>query len=55
MTACKAASALASGELRAGSSSFTAGRLGQLEVRGDNVLLGVPFRFDASNIDRFEF
>jgi len=50
-----AASALASGELRAGSSAFGAGRLGTLEVRGDNVLLGVPFRFDASNLDRFDF
>jgi rhamnose transport system permease protein len=50
-----AADALARGTLRPGSSSFTAGRLGALEVRGDNVLLGVPFRFDASNIDRFEF
>jgi rhamnose transport system substrate-binding protein len=50
-----AASALAKGELHAGSSSFRAGRLGALEVRDDNVLLGVPFRFDASNIDRFEF
>jgi rhamnose transport system permease protein len=51
----RAAAALAHGELAAGSSSFAAGRLGALEVRGDNVLLGVPFRFDASNIDRFDF
>ncbi len=51
----RAAAALASGELAAGSNSFAAGRLGSLEVRGDNVLLGVPFRFDATNIDRFDF
>jgi rhamnose transport system permease protein len=50
-----AADALARGELSAGASSFEAGRLGALQVRGDNVVLGVPFRFDASNIDRFEF
>ena len=50
-----AAEALARGELRAGSRSFSAGRLGTLEVRGDNVLLGVPLRFDATNIDRFDF
>jgi len=51
----RAGAALARGELAAGASVFAAGRLGTLEVRGDNVLLGVPFRFDASNIDRFEF
>jgi rhamnose transport system permease protein len=51
----RAADALASGALHPGSSSFSAGRLGALEVRGDNVLLGVPFRFDASNIDRYDF
>lgn len=49
------ADALARGTLRPGATSFTAGRLGALEVQGDNVVLGVPFRFDATNIDRFEF
>lgn len=50
-----AARALASGELRAGASILEAGRLGRIEVRGDNVILGQPFRFDRTNIDRFEF
>ena len=50
-----AADAVARGELASGATSFTAGRLGALEVRGDRVILGEPFRFDASNIDRFEF
>jgi rhamnose transport system permease protein len=50
-----AAQALAGGELRAGANSFDAGRLGTLDVRGDHIVLGQPFRFDASNIDRFEF
>lgn len=27
----------------------------QQPVRGDNVLLGVPFTFDKSNIDQFDF
>jgi rhamnose transport system substrate-binding protein/rhamnose transport system permease protein len=49
------ADALARGTLRVGATSFTAGRLGALEVQGDNVVLGVPFRFDKTNIDRFEF
>ena len=51
----QAADALARGGLRPGATTFTAGRLGALAVQGDNVVLGVPFRFDASNIDRFEF
>ena len=49
------ADALARGTLAPGASAFAAGRLGSLAVQGDNVVLGVPFRFDASNIDRFEF
>lgn len=49
------AEALARGRLAPGASSFPAGRLGTLAVEGDDVVLGVPFRFDATNIDRFEF
>ena len=39
----------------AGDTSFTAGRLGSLEIKGDNVLLGTPFTFTADNIDKFNF
>ncbi|HEX6884465.1 MAG TPA: substrate-binding domain-containing protein [Planctomycetota bacterium] len=49
------ADALARRRLAPGATSFSAGRLGTLAVEGDDVVLGVPFRFDASNIDRFEF
>ena len=35
--------------------TFAAGRLGALEVRGDNVLLGVPFTFTKANVDGFDF
>jgi rhamnose transport system permease protein len=49
------ADALARGTLAPGAASFRAGRLGTLAVEGDNVVLGVPFRFDTTNIDRFEF
>ena len=33
----------------------TAGRLGRIEVRGDQVILGKPFVFKKGNIDRFDF
>lgn len=34
---------------------FEAGRLGAIEVRGDEVVLGPPLRFHAGNIDDFAF
>ncbi len=50
-----AADALASGKLRPGQTSLNAGRLGKIEVRKDQVILGAPFFFQESNIDRFDF
>jgi rhamnose transport system substrate-binding protein len=50
-----AANALATGALAPGSTSLQAGRLGRLEVRGDQVLLGKPFVFTRDNIDGFDF
>jgi rhamnose transport system substrate-binding protein len=50
-----AAHALCAGTLEPGASSFQAGRLGAVEVRGDNVLLGAPFTFTNENIDQFDF
>ena len=32
-----------------------AGRLGKIEIQGDNILLGKPFTFTKENIDRFDF
>ncbi|MGA2232058.1 MAG: substrate-binding domain-containing protein [Tepidisphaeraceae bacterium] len=49
------ADATKSGSLKPGDTSFTAGRLGSLEIKGDNVLLGTPFTFTADNIDKFNF
>lgn len=50
------AHAVLTGELKPGVKSFKAGRLGTYEVGPDNViLLGPPFRFDATNIDQFHF
>ena len=45
----------ADGVLKAGVTSIDAGRLGRLEVKGDNVLLGKPMVFTKANIDGFDF
>jgi len=50
-----AARALAAGDLAAGARKLAAGRLGEIEVSGDQVMLGAPFVFTAQNIDRFDF
>jgi rhamnose transport system substrate-binding protein len=50
-----AAVAVARGELKAGAVKFGGGRLGELEVKGDNVLLGKPFVFTKENIEQFDF
>jgi rhamnose transport system permease protein len=50
-----AADAAAKGNLKAGVKEIVAGRLGKIEIAGDQVLLGAPFIFNASNIDRFNF
>ncbi|MGA2581729.1 MAG: substrate-binding domain-containing protein [Tepidisphaeraceae bacterium] len=50
-----AANADVLGTLAPGATSFTAGRLGTLQVQGDNVLLGKPFSFTKDNIDQFNF
>jgi rhamnose transport system substrate-binding protein len=50
-----AADALATGSLKPGDTSITAGRLGKMEVKGDNVLLGKPFIFTKDNVDQFNF
>jgi ribose/xylose/arabinose/galactoside ABC-type transport system permease subunit/ABC-type sugar transport system substrate-binding protein len=50
-----AADAAAKGTLKAGVKDIAAGRLGKIQISGDQVLLGAPFIFNASNIDRFNF
>ncbi len=49
------ADGLVRGTLRPGDASFHAGRMGDVKLAGDDVMLGVPFTFDKSNIDRFDF
>jgi rhamnose transport system permease protein len=50
-----AGQSLVDGDLKAGASSLSAGRLGNVEVRGDEVMLGAPFIFNKDNIDKFDF
>jgi rhamnose transport system permease protein len=51
----RAAQALSTGQLTRGATSLDAGPLGTFSVVGDEVRLGLPFVFNKSNIDRFNF
>jgi len=51
----QAATALAKGDLKPGATTFKAGRLGEMKITGDNILLGEPFVFTKENIDQFNF
>ena len=46
---------LVKGDIQPGDGSFYAGRLGKIEVKGDNVMLGTPFTFTKENIEHFDF
>jgi rhamnose transport system permease protein len=50
-----AGSRLAAGTLAADARSFAAGRLGVLDVRGSEIILGTPLLINKSNIDTFDF
>jgi rhamnose transport system substrate-binding protein len=49
------AAMLAQNRIAKGASSFQAGRLGTIEIRGDQVILGNPMIFNKANIDQFDF
>ena len=49
------ANQLAQGRLKAGATSLQAGRLGAIEIRGDQVILGAPVIFNKANIDQTDF
>jgi len=51
----QAAYALKQGTLKPGDTSIKAGRLGEIQIKGDNILLGEPFKFTKENIDQFDF
>jgi rhamnose transport system permease protein len=46
---------VADGKLGAGAPSFSAGRLGTIEIRGSEIILGPPLMFTKANIDKFNF
>lgn len=46
---------LKNGTLKPGDKTIKAGRLGNITIKGDNILLGEPFVFDKDNIDQFDF
>jgi rhamnose transport system substrate-binding protein len=43
------------GTLRPGAASVQVGRLGALEIRGSEIILGAPLKFTKANIDKFDF
>lgn len=47
--------ALATGTLQPGATTFTAGRLGEKKIDGDNILLGDMLVFTKDNIARYNF
>ncbi len=49
------ARALVDGKLKSGATTLNAGRLGEKNVAGDNVLLGGTITFTKENIDDFNF
>jgi len=50
-----AGSLLTQNRITATTSSFEAGRLGTIQIRGSEIVLGAPVMFTKANIDRFDF
>jgi hypothetical protein len=50
-----AGSQLAAGTLRPDASSIDAGRLGALNIKDHEIVLGTPLLINKSNIDTFDF
>lgn len=51
----RAAALAASGALRRGATTLDGGRLGTIQVRGADILLGTPLVMTKANIDQFDF
>jgi rhamnose transport system substrate-binding protein len=41
--------------LKRGATNFVSKKLGNVQIRGDNLILGKPFIFDKSNIAQYDF
>jgi rhamnose transport system substrate-binding protein len=50
-----AGSLLTQNKITATTSSFEAGRLGTIQIRGSEIVLGAPVMFTKANIDKFDF
>jgi rhamnose transport system permease protein len=50
-----AGSLVAQNKLPRGTTSIDAGRLGKIQIRGTEIVLGAPTMFTKANIDRFDF
>jgi rhamnose transport system permease protein len=50
-----AATKLLQGSLAAGAQSLDAGRLGKVDVRGSEIILGAPLLMNKMNIDKYDF
>ncbi len=53
--AVQAAVALAKDQLKPGDKTVKAGKLGEFQIEGDNIMLGKPYIFNKENIDKFDF
>ncbi len=53
--AVQAGVALAKGDLEKGAEKFTAGKLGEMKIEGDSIILGPPVTFTKENIDEYDF
>ena len=50
-----AGSLLTQNKISSSTTSFEAGRLGTIQIRGTEIILGAPVMFTKANIDRFDF
>ncbi len=50
-----ASAQVVSGKLAPGATSMDGGRLGKIEVRGDEIILGAPLVIDKKNVDSLDF
>jgi rhamnose transport system permease protein len=50
-----AGSLLTQNKVSSSTTSFAAGRLGTIQIRGTEIILGAPVMFTKANIDRFDF
>jgi len=46
---------LVRGQIAPGATGFQAGRLGHIEIKDGQILLGKPVIFNRGNIDQFNF